>query len=236
MTKLTTQELDLLAIQKISPALFKEETSLYQTKWWDYRHLHPVEATYEFANEYLAAYRRVIQRRIESEVAKRIFPVKGMKDIFNDAKDIQITGFWKARQMADRIGCPYSFYCSEALLYGDKRDWAFLPKPTQMYSTQRKFETDPSLVESIAAAWNDKKANSVVHSSLSQFDLANYNEQRVQIEHQESLVSQIQGKKHKQHLLLAQFVFDTPKLSYDRAVKAFGIEAVEHSKRYSSGE
>lgn len=236
MIKLTTEQLDALAIAKVSPKLFKEESSLYATKWWDYRGMHPVEATYEFAKEYIVAYRRVMKRRVEQEVAARLYPVKGTKDIFVDAEKIQLTGFWKARQMADRIGCPYSFYCSEALLYGDKRDWAFLPKPTQLYSTERKFETDPSLVEAVEAAWQAKKADSVVYSSLSLFELANYNALRIQVEHQESIVRQIQCKKHKQHLLLAQFVFTKPMISYERAVEAFGTEVVEHSKRYAIGD
>ena len=74
--KLTPTQLEARTWKYVGADLFAEESSLYDTKWWDYKPLHPLHATYLFAEAYIAAFTRAMRQRKDEKVAHYIKPLK----------------------------------------------------------------------------------------------------------------------------------------------------------------
>lgn len=142
------EEGDLLALRVIPPALLSGEAELFETKWFDYRRLHPTQATFLFMHGYRAAYRRVMARR---EDYRQVHLLRGMK-VGNpfDPDRKETPAFWKARRLADAAGIPYEQFCYSALDYGERSCWENLPRPGQ-------FEK-PEIVDKIVADWEEVSA------------------------------------------------------------------------------
>ncbi|MGZ8172941.1 MAG: hypothetical protein ACXWT0_03950 [Methylobacter sp.] len=66
-SNLTTGEYDELALSVISPALLKKEQTLFSSKWFDYRHLHPTQATYLYARHFTNESRKLYSSKRNSE-------------------------------------------------------------------------------------------------------------------------------------------------------------------------
>jgi hypothetical protein len=108
----------------------KREPKLFQTKWWDYRLLHPAASTYLFAHLYTEETRRVIREHINDAAAvitasgsvRDWYPIKA-GDIFEPPASERQADYWKrkigglirSRQAADEDGIPYPLYIREAL-------------------------------------------------------------------------------------------------------------------------
>lgn len=172
---------DGLAIRFIPIKLLQEEAALNETKFWDYRFMHPSQATQAFAEAYGAALKRAVSRRTD---LWRGLMMKGLKKPMVFEQDARnITGFWKARQMADRIGCPYDFYCEQAMLFADKARMHFLPGPQQLYcqTVPERLEGLPSMVEYIVERWVARIAHSAFYASSDAYLTDNYTEGDEQI-------------------------------------------------------
>lgn len=171
---LSAQQYELLRIQLVDPKLSDLEPALFGTKWWDYRILHPMQATYLFAHEYRRARRAGLKRRIEYWAAVNA-PVFGKHKVeqengkeksvaiedFTDGSKTLITGLIKARQMADRHGIPYYSYCRAAVRYAEDMLWTYVPKPHQMYANQKRKDINGEPIEPILASvirqWEESK-------------------------------------------------------------------------------
>lgn len=167
-------ECDGLALRFIPLKLLQEEAALNQTKFWDYRHLHPSQATQLYAQCYVAALKRAVSRR--TDLWKGLM-MKGMKtDTIFELEPRLITGFWKGRQMADRIGCPYDFYCEHAMIFADKARMRFLPSSQQMYclTVPERLQGLPSLVEYIIERWVERTRYSSFYASTDAYLSVNY--------------------------------------------------------------
>lgn len=228
-TNLTRQAYEALAIRYVKPALFKGESDLYATKWWDYRPWHPLQATYHFAHAYKLAMRRAIMQRTD---LYRGLNAKGLAhEDFLQCSPATITGMWKARQVADGIGCPYDFYCSQAMKYAQKRDWQYLPSPQQLYPKAPKFADDIGMVDEIILAWRDRTVTRIVSAESSFFQADAYIGNQHQIEHQAHLVQALRNHPHK-CLLLASMVYEQKILLPEVAEKAFGNDTLRAARRF----
>lgn len=177
----TPTECDALAIRFIPLKLLKEESELFGTKFWDYRFLHPAQATQVFAEAYGAALKRAVSRRTD---LWRGLMMKGMKTpLVYEQPERNITGFWKARQMADRIGCPYDFYCEQAMQFADKARMHFLPAPQQLYcqTVPERLQGLPSMVEYIVERWVARIAHSAFYASTDAYSAERFVEGDEQI-------------------------------------------------------
>lgn len=102
------------------------------TCWFDYRELHPVIKTYMFAEEYRKTARMFYAMYVDAETASS---VNGFSpdDIF---KSTDRAAMWKARELVDSLGIPYTF----ALLFA--KQWAYERgikrwlRPNQLYSEE----------------------------------------------------------------------------------------------------
>mgnify|MGYP006425853847 CR=1 FL=1 len=182
------ETLDSLAIAFVDAKHFAGESALFESKWWDYRMMHPTKATLLFAHSYKRAIKRAL--RIRSDIY-RAANYKGLKDpsLFMNAK-ATYTGMWKARQEADRHGIPYEFWCWQAMVYAEERNWSYLPKPQQLYSTKPHKKAragDPSIVEHIQMAWATKWLDSLVTAVDPFYCLDHYRKHPYQIAYQREL-------------------------------------------------
>jgi len=133
---------DREVIRAIPLSLRLDEASLYQTKWWDYRPIHPAKATTLFAHSYGEAWRRASERRNGiGECNWRVINDPFRTPDWNPFMEApaRAKAFWMARRYCDEAGIPYDFYCNG---FFDKAENYFvdLPRPQEMYRRDVIFE------------------------------------------------------------------------------------------------
>lgn len=165
---------DGLSIKFVPLQLLQEEADLYATKHWDYRFLHPAQATQLYGEAYASALKRAVKRRTDIWKGLNMRGLK--KDMIFELESRAVTGLWKGRQMADRIGCTYDFYCEQAMQFADIARMHFLPTVTGMYSTSvpAHLEGRDSMVEFIIGKWLERSATSIVWATHPAYLAENY--------------------------------------------------------------
>lgn len=161
------------------------EGPLFTTKWFDYRHLHPVAASYVFAHCLVKAYQRAYRRTISNKGWDAMRPLKSI-DLFRCPKN-QIGGVWRGRQHADAMGAPYPVYLEfayEAALRYWKR--GHLPTPQQLYSEH--------VIQRVTEQWEDRQKGFMLFSEQAAYRNENYIGTRAQDDHHAWLFEQI-GKR-----------------------------------------
>lgn len=207
-TQYSYTEYDALTYVNIKSELLLEDPQLYLTKWWDYKNLHALEATYLFAESYKRALKEAIKRR---KCIYRGTNFIGLKDAdFLSCSKRVITGMWKARQQADRLGIEYDYYCDQAMHYAEARDYTYLPSPTQLYSAKKKNpkSKDVTMIEHIFNGFEETKVNRLLHAQSAFYTITAYCKNRYQLEHQRFLISQIKNRASMKYLLVADLVYE----------------------------
>jgi hypothetical protein len=143
----TPLEYDRLALERIKPALLEIDQSLMSTRWWDYRPLHTVEATYLFIHTYGLIYKEAWARDVDAGEAARD-EVRGYKqhDQILDTDTTIANGWWRARQAADAIGARYSVFIRSIFTHARDNGWKEYPRPDQLHSEAH--------LEIAVAAWD----------------------------------------------------------------------------------
>lgn len=197
----TPTECDALAIRFIPLKLLQEESDLFQSKFWDYRFMHPTQATQVYAHEYAAALKRAVSRRTDLFMGLNMKGLK--KPVIFELESRSITGFWKGRQMADRIGCPYDFYCEHAMQFADRARMTFLPSSSQMYTqtVPEHLKGLPSMVEYIVERWVARIAHSAFYASHEGYLAENFVEGPDQVEYLNVLLKRIKGSNFPEGVL-----------------------------------
>ncbi len=112
----------------------QDEAELYQTKWWDYRPIHPAYATTLFAQAYGRAWRGAHDRRFGCEERWDLVSYPFIDRTWNPFIEAQprARAYWKARRYCDEAGMPYEFYCQQ--FFNKAEDYfEHLPRPQEMY-------------------------------------------------------------------------------------------------------
>ena len=151
-------ELDLIALEKIPHDLLVKEVELYRVKWWDYRFIHPTEATYAFANAYERAYRQLYAVRYDKFEAQTV-KVFNNQDPLKDTTQT-VLGLWTARQKADELGIRYDLYCHAGLNYSEQV-FTDLARVVEL--------TLPNVVELIQERWVIRNACGLVRPEIPQY-------------------------------------------------------------------
>ena len=155
---LTDDECEVLLLDKfgIGARVFRKhlskEAELFQTKWYPYRVLHPVVATYRYAHELNKTYQRYYQMTRDYTKGKYIRVSKG-KDIWY-AKNPG--GFIKGRQQADMMGIPYEFYTSAAYEFLYIKKWKHIPRQCHLYAVD--------VIEYVEAKWQEYARSALILS------------------------------------------------------------------------
>ncbi|MEO9497555.1 MAG: hypothetical protein ABJG42_23990 [Vibrio splendidus] len=227
-------ELDHQAIVFVNPKLFQSEAELFSTKWWDYRLLHPVDATQRFTDAFKAAKKRAIQKQIDLYVGKnaRIFK----QETFLLESKTNVTGLWRARQCADSYGIPYDFWCRNAMEYADICCWPYMPNPSHLYSDSVKEDSETmsaiSMVEFIRTRWEEWKSVRIVAGEDEFYLQENFSDDPYQKEHQHFIIQQIQ-KRERPEYSLATYLFERPMLDFSTVEQVFGTTAIKRAKIFA---
>jgi uncharacterized protein YqcC (DUF446 family) len=202
---LRPERYDALTVENIPPKYWSAESELYQSKWWDYRIMHPMQATYHFVDAYKRAYKAAYARRSDSEGAKwlRVFA----KEDFLEGASSTRTALWLARQQADEIGCGYDFFCTRAMHYAERRDWTMLPRPQAMYSNKSMFADDLTIAQHVERLWQQKCGTEIMYSTNEFYRVEHFVNNIHQRQHQRMLLDYIVKTPNKV-LMLSTFIYE----------------------------
>lgn len=244
-----SSEYDALAASKLKPADMKIEAELYTTKWFEYRVLHPVQATYLFAEAYIKAARNLYCKTKDMDAGKYIKPFAG-KDLFVDqpitgsrnpnVKPAVFKAIWRARQQADSMGIPYDFYCEAVMHFALKQSWHRIPLAQQLYSkkaetTDRQVEFGYeaiSVVDYVAQRWAEFKKTRIVHAEGLHFKTDKNRNLPEQKHHRANVMAQIKTRTDPTFSLA--YALEQNILIERECIAYFGESTVKRAKIFAS--
>jgi hypothetical protein len=186
------QELDVMMFKHINFKWLAVEAELFQSKWFDYRFLHPVLATEQYAQAFSEVYRDNYRRNIDKATSEHISPLSN-PNIF-ECKPATLIGLWRGRQVADMLCIPYETFLR--LSYQERlRYWRskHLPRPSQLYSTE--------VVERVITQWEKMQEVRLYFSELPEYSNQHYIGTPAQKDHHEFLMAQCDRKTVKREWL-----------------------------------
>jgi hypothetical protein len=194
------------------------ETALYRGKWFDYRFMNPVQATYLYAHEFVKAYRQAYASNIDTGTAQFVKPLdvekmfvepvmldrqvdepddKFAKRITQHQKKIaahkmRTVGIWRGRMVADAMGMPYPVYL-EFAFHWSLRYWQqrHLPRPQQLYSDL--------VVERATISWEERQGAEFFYSDMPQYKNCLYREASAMIADSDRLEGTILHAQNQHH-------------------------------------
>lgn len=204
---------------KIDPVHRAGEAKLMRTRWFDYRGLHPVTATYMFADAYRAQtlkfYESVIDIRTVED-ARAFTP----DDIFMSR---DMTSMWLARRFADSHGLPYPFLLRFAQDRCFDRTHQRFPRPNQLYGEELEID--------ILLAWKDLLSRSLTYSELPHYKMKNWKGAPEQAQHARFVAAQISARNGSKVGLLARALSENI-LSAPLISALFSQEEADKAERY----
>ena len=212
----------------ISTKILDVEPALFSVKWFDYRFMHPAQATYVYFSHYERAYRAAFSRHVDHEIAD-VIKLKKFDDLFDlknlalkTAKEVKkakmyISGIWNARAHADAMGLPYDFAIEAQIRHTLKYwDQKFLPRPAAISSDR--------VCEAVQLEWIEKKKASLLYSTHFEYRLPAYVGTAAQNDHHEHLL-EIAGLRNDPEPALSRFL-DEELLPIDKIEARFGHRTV----------
>ena len=127
-------EYEVLTLQHIPHKESVKESAVMDTRWFDYRRLHPMQATFYFVECYARMYGESVAKAFDH---KKRFS-RGFKGkSFLDSREK--LSFWKLRHLIDKFGIRYDFFMREAMNWYFKRGWLHLPRPAHIACNEELF-------------------------------------------------------------------------------------------------
>jgi hypothetical protein len=220
-SELTRPEMDVRGL-RIDPIHREDEAGLMQKRWFDYRGLHPVAATYLYAHFYKQQTHKFYAQNVDIrtvEDARAFFP----DDIFMSR---DLTSMWLARSAADRLSIPYPFI----LQFAQERFIARLqhkfPRPNQLYGDE--IEVD------VMQAWDARIATQLTYSREPRYQAAGWRKTMDQAQHLMFVFTQIERRPvQSRHRLLGRLLHEgviAPWMAKGR----FGEAMVDAAESYAA--
>lgn len=217
---------EILMINHIPKKERKIETELMATKWFDYRLMHPMYATFYFYDLFAKEYQAYIAKNINIESAPFIFPFKGeAKRNFLKAKEGLTV--WRLRQKADMLGIRYDFFLKMAFskIYRMKAGGRVIPpRPSQLGGED--------LLAEIHLSWEAMCKASLQVACSPYFHVSNYNHSLIQRDHERFVMSQV-AQRSVPHYSLASCLHDFEVVRIEAAMQNFDQQtlsmAINHS-------
>ncbi|HDJ1984982.1 TPA: hypothetical protein PPS74_005084, partial [Salmonella enterica subsp. enterica serovar Concord] len=105
MKEWDTAVMDKWVAENIGLSRCKDEAELYDSKWFDYRDMHPLMATCLFTEAYKRQYSYIMLSHGREHFETAPFTT-GLKRLpYQELSTANKTSLWKARQFADRYCC-----------------------------------------------------------------------------------------------------------------------------------
>lgn len=136
MADWSTADMDQWVAQNIGLSRCKGEADLFDTKWFDYRDMHPLMATCMFTEAYKRQYSQIMLSHGREHFESAPFSI-GLKRLpYQELATVNKTSLWKARQFADRYCCSYDYFISTVLSAAATRLWDKLPRPQHLWQPE----------------------------------------------------------------------------------------------------
>lgn len=211
---LTFLHAELVAIQHVSDALLKKETGLMQTKWFDYRRMHPTKATYYLAHCYNRAYQDCVSV-MKDRSGKFMRGFKGL-DVFQSKEKLS---FWRLRQLVDSLGIRYDFFLRHAMDWHVNAGWLQPPRPSHLGANQ-------DMITDVMMAWEEECAARIQFARDPRYKAKNFIGHTDQLAYEDFLIAQISHRRHPQYSLHAALYIEDA-LRIERAVQAFDARVID---------
>lgn len=226
--------------------------SLFSSKWWDYRFVHPGYAFFAFADAYTRAvedwrskfgihpYAKMaiskgVLFRVESTKKTKIARTK-VRSAGDDKTPESVmtlapatfrTGLWRAMCSADAHGVPYDRFNQLAMQIAFDRQYNRMPLPTNLYTV--------SMVQEIVERWRKEEAELLRLPDDPLFFAAAYCGDPWQRAQQDWLIGKIAARSNPVSAL-AQYLALERRIVPALAVERFGApmvrDAIERARRY----
>ena len=191
-----------------------DELSLMRSKWFDYRFLHPVIATYTYAQAFETIYHRMVRTHLGGSV-RRVFKTY---DLLRMDK-ATACGLWRGRQCADALGMPYEVYLDQAftlrLAYWKQGN---LPRPTQLYADM--------ILDAMPERWAELQAGKLFYGAHQELRTHRFVGTSPQLDHHEWLFTQA-GKRSNPAAIMRRF-YDEDLIPAEKVVARLGAAAETH--------
>lgn len=217
---LTTDRYDALAVVAINEKFLKLESALFSSKWFDYRHLHPTQATYLFAHHYDLEYRKIYQRIRDQERGQYVKGTKGKDCMLKK----EVSGFWKGRQNADRLGVPYGLYVGSIMKFLiEDNIWQRIPRPTHLYSAK--------VTEFMKDKWLTVLDTEIIQPEIAHLSDDNLFSTQCKQDIERYLCECIQMRKNG-HFALSRYMCDLKIITEQTAIKYFSELTIQKAKKF----
>jgi hypothetical protein len=209
----------MLALSRVAPPMRAAESMLFTRKWFDYRAMHPVQATYRFAHEYQQAVLRAYARQKDVRTLDKVkgFDVKGLFE------SRELSAVWRARQAFDAIGCRYEFALDSIFKRFCERGWRVFPRPNQLYAEE--------IVLDVRDAWVRECKAITQLAKHERFKAENFEAHPDQIAYQAWQIEQVKTRGGNRAMLLGRLLQEHA-LTEDSVRTAFGDTVLSQSKRF----
>jgi hypothetical protein len=216
--ELTFQDCEVLTIQAIPRTLMKEEAALMQSKWFDYRRLHPLQATHYFMECYKVAYQEFIRVAVDADRAPFMKPIKG-DDFLGNRETLS---FWRLRQQADRFGVRYDFFLGRAMKWYMeecfRRVSLHAPRPGHIGANEE-------LLTDLMMDWEERQEVCLQIAADPWYTSENFSGQPHQLDYEEFICKQIEARRHIKYALSAS-LYTHDALRVETAMSRFGTEMI----------
>lgn len=220
-SELTRSECDVLAIANIGVKLRDREQALMKDKWFDYRPMHPTQATYLFAHHFNRAYGNFMNVGYGKG--------GGFMASFKGKDFIQVrekTSFWSLRQKVDELGVRYDFFCRKAMDWHLERGWRRPPRPCHVVNNN-------DMIVYVMNAWAEECASKIQFAKSSRFTAAQHVGGEDQLAYEDFIVEQIKRKQHPKFALYsALYVHDAIRI--ETAMLHFSEEVICEAREYNN--
>jgi len=181
---LTFNECEILAIANIDRKVLAGEAKLYQDKWFDYRPLHPTQATYLFAHHFNRAYGTFML----TAYGKGGGFMAGFtgKDVMNAREK---RSFWLLRQKIDEMGVRYDFFMRKAMDWCITAGWRQPPRPCHI-------TTNSDMLVEIANAWALERKAKIQYAKSPRYVTSAFVGGPDQLAYEDYLVGEIAQRPH----------------------------------------
>lgn len=185
-----------------------------QTKWFDYRRMHPTKSTYYLAHQYSKAYGNAIRVMKDGETGKYIKGYKGLDFMSTKEK----LSFWRLRQAIDKLGIRYDFYLRFVMNDCIEKGWKQPPRPCHMAS-------DKEVVLAALTAWEEECRNRIQFCRDDRYKVFNFFGHKDQIAYEKFIIQQIKSRTHKHYSLHASLYVEQA-VRIEEAVREFDNETI----------
>lgn len=210
---------EVLSIQHIPARELAKETELMESKWFDYRRLHPLQATYYFVKCYTDAYRAFCKKAIDHETAPYVRCIK--EHDFLKAREKM--SFWRLRAACDQVGIRYDFFLTFAMNWF----YRFVGQDGKVYPPRPShFAKNEELFADAVIAWEEQCRVSLQVAKDPYYRISNFAGRKAQQDHEAFVLRQIgQRAVTRYSLHAALYVYDVVRI--EEALRSFESKVVE---------